>query len=212
MAREPAAIRIHRGNRRIKRAKKAFLRMSPAQKVVRIAKDVLEQIEAKWICPTRGTWVSRSGDIREPIYFGKSGRLIGADKQLRDLLPRLEACNACAVGSLFLCTVARADALTIGDLSRGTSTPFVSFHGLSRPVRDYMLRYFSVSQLRLIEIAFEGGGGAHGSTDDHERAAAAMFTKNESSKKRLTVLMKNVIKNEGKFVVPKSIYVREGLA
>lgn len=59
--------------------------------------------------------------------------------------------------------------------------------------------YFPKNEQRLIELAFERGLGTYNAHSDEEVDAAEMFDSSVHATTRMTVIMKNIIKNKGQF-------------
>lgn len=147
-----------------------FAAVSPAEKRVMIAKDVLEHLDAKKIQAKQGAWV-RSGDDWDGSIAHQDEKF-DEFVQMCDVLDKVEACDACALGGLFVCAVKRADELTVKDaLSWNKKDVIVNYDVLS----NYMHQFFTGPQLRLIEIAFENGHGQYTVTDELERQAGDLF-------------------------------------
>lgn len=212
--------------RRIARANAAFQKMSPAEKRVKIAQDVLAQVFARKITPKNGTWVSLFDADYAP-----------AETQVCDIF-RKKNCEACALGSLFTCAVGIADNLTVGELfenkDRYQAYPAPrSSMNVEFADRDmkYLEKYFSKFQLALIEAAFEcGREGYYGTnlsnpghplakypnrrndayafglaagkgTQDAADLTSLNFDSN-ASMARLVAIMMNIIQNKGTFNPP----------
>lgn len=191
-------------NERIKKMNAEFEAMTPEQKRVAIAKDVLASIAAKRFNVTTGHWVD-------------FGRAVGnhndwairapAGQQLHEVFYReklTEKCDVCALGSLFLCAVERADKLTVakaagydwGDLDEQVSLG----HKLRCTlVFDYLEQWFSMDQLRLMEIGFEMGRGQFRTSDEVEEKVAAFYLMVRQPSERLRGIMENVVRNNGEF-------------
>lgn len=87
-----------------------------------------------------------------------------------------DPCAACGIGSLFIAAVMKADQLPMHD--------FLVNRGRPREV-EYLQRWFSAQQLDLIEDYFEH--------PDSSKWA------DRSPKKRLVMIMENIISNGGEF-------------
>lgn len=174
-----------------RRLNKKFSRMSPAEKRVCVARDVLAQLKAKKILAKSRLWARRHDSHNELLSEGDADE----STELRDVLPKIEQCDACALGSIFLCAVNRADKLTVGDAGGGRYglTIFFSY------IDTYLEKFFSAGQLRLIEIAYECGRGQF-NADTPEQVTAANCYKGLGLEERMGAIMKNIIKNKGQFV------------
>lgn len=142
-------------------------KMTKAERRVAIAKDVIAQLKTKRFKATRGT-----------VLGGISDKIIEGDyltAQLCDVLPKFKKCHVCARGAIFISAVERFNNYTGEDFDADW-------------VDGASLRYFTKSQLDMIECAFEGWGQFFG--DAKIRGGA---------EDRMCSIMKNIIANEGTF-------------
>ena len=99
----PAPVDLRRLRKRIKDRERRFKKMSPERKRVAIAKDVIEQLNSsKFVASNARGWIDPA------VVRGNN------DKELQDVFLE-ERCTGCALGALFVCTVIRADELTVGE-------------------------------------------------------------------------------------------------
>jgi hypothetical protein len=198
-----------------------FKRATAAEKRVMIAKDVIAALEKKTIVSESGTWCTS----RKPLFNSEEIKtyfdyVVNQDDVDVDVINNINdteisrsiknvKCNVCALGALFVCGVRRFNKITFGELGA-----FVDVQVNSGPVSGYfkqehleyfLKRYFSESQLALIEIAFEQGEGGFipSVSSQKELLAKDMFKGN--AKKRMIGIMKNIIKNNGQFVVARIV-------
>jgi hypothetical protein len=185
-------------NRRIAARNKAFAKLTPAKKRVRIAKDVLEQLDAKRIKAKPGTYLWATGN-----KLKVTEKDLGKD--LSELTTQIKSCDACAIGSLFLCAVERADALKIGE-AYSNSEAEVSytsdkFNDMSLSQHIYLRRFFPRGTLDSMEATFEKydiwGEGRQ------LRVPA---------EQRLRLIMENVIRNKGEFIYDDPVMLKVGKA
>lgn len=137
--------------------------MTPAQKRVAIAKDVIAQIELKTIKPANDGWYLYS--LNRGAWTPPSGT------DVQSVIPALGKCTVCAVGAAFLSGVRLFDGV-----KSGSNT----LNGLAS---NRIKKWFGRNQRCEIENAFE--------TD---------YLDIRSPAKRLTVIMRNIIRNRGKFI------------
>lgn len=177
---------------RVKRANAAFAKMTPAQKRVQIAKDVIAQLDAKKIVAEYGSWLSPDGQQ----WFRAE-----ADQQVRDFIGSTTSCEACALGSIFMCAVTRADELKVADLAETGDPDNSGKTGVSEEdVFGYLERFFDHDRLQEIETAFEGGRGV----TMHSKAARDWRLTLGDIPEPATVMraiMANIIKHRGQFNV-----------
>lgn len=186
--------------RAIRRREAAFQKMTPEQKRVAIAKDVLASIRSKRITPEKGTYLEMASDKQDP--FGYETPLAA---QVRDLVVGGK-CTACAVGSMFLCAVERHDDLTVAEASDRVD--------ISLGMKQFLARFFDYDQIALIESAFERAAYLSiesgrqppraGAAILFGRAAVAGMNVDADYRKcaRVTMraIMENIVENGGTFV------------
>jgi hypothetical protein len=192
---------VSQHNRQVSRTNKAFQALSPAEKRVYIARDVLAQIAMKKLVPTSGVWLTSDTEL-----FTKND--VAKDPELQDLLKKTKQCEGCAIGGMFMCAVQVADQLKISnlegvkefkdDVKFEDADPRFAFLDSDIQQEDafkYLRRFFSSNQLAMIETAFEKDGDAC-----HTGDASANFVKqiNDPSE-RMQLIMQNIIVNKGTF-------------
>lgn len=153
------------------KTKKKFDVMTAAEKRVAIAKDVLKQLKAKRLHARRRLYLKRPRSLRNELWINSPYR----NRPLEDVLAKIPKCEACAIGSMFVCAVERFNELGTADV--GT---YIS----SWNMRSYLRRFFNGETLGQIEAAFE--------TDENGDPADT-----------LRRIMLNISRNGGKFI-PKS--------
>ncbi len=227
-----AKLAAHR--RRIAKENRAFEKLTPAQKRVAIAHDVLAQIATQKFIPENGVWLADASNGDDELFSFKD---VEKDKELRDVINSKEACRGCALGGIFMCAIKRIDALKVSDLATvKDAKKNVERHGLNleaeltldkSPYLGDILKYFSRNklftkhQLRLIELAFEsGGGGVDVNLESPQELLAQRFfnlrdSEISDSTERMRLIMENIIVNKGTFVpsqkpVVKTVYVTPG--
>jgi hypothetical protein len=191
--------------KKIRDRERRFKKMPAHRKRVAIAKDVIRSInQDKIIIPESGTYLRKSSlnkfidfddwdwDYEEMTSIQPEDK----NKDVRDiLLTTMPKCTACAIGSMFVCTVLRDDNLTLGE--------FHDKHDID--YRNKLLNFFDDMQLGLIESAFEQSNMNRKwyRTDDFkglvDRAIdfGSMYS---SDKKRMIAIMENIIAHNGEFV------------
>jgi len=171
---------------------------TPAQMRVIIAKDVLAQIASRRYRPAEGSWVGDS-NIGDLEYYVE-GRLAEDEKLCKvdasEYVNKVKKCSVCALGAIFMSQVSNFGGVTLTD-SRSAYSVFEDLD------RSPLKKYFSVSQLELIEACFEGIDGVY-STDmvkSSDRVSAqAYYICHKNATKRMTAIMNNIIRNKGTFV------------
>ncbi len=212
-----AKKKIYDGNRR-------FAKLSPEKKRVRIAKDVIKQVEIKRFIALNQVYLiaedtTRWDDSWSRFNSGHSfGNVYDKPVKVNEIIAG-KKCQVCAMGAMFVCGVDRLNSVTTADM---TSTNKGSF------MRDYLTSYFSDEQLALIEMCFEGTSIGldidkhvrqrvlHANCNphyynDYRNGKKAYFNAHEewfyhylNTETRLLEIMKNIIANNGTFSPPMS--------
>lgn len=196
-------------NRQINKENKLFQSLTPAQKRVYIARDVLKHLDSEQLIARTGVWLEQ-GDPNKNFLFKLNGDRTKKDNdtEVRDILNKQNKCEGCALGGMFMCAVKVANKLKLGQMvgDDGGVSESDTFH--------YMRRFFSFDQLELIESAFEAGeGGATGTEDSRtyfgDDPEGYSDPANEVEPEvRMRMIMQNIIKHKGKFD-PKDRPVRQ---
>lgn len=195
-------------NKKIDKDNKAFDAMSPSEKRVAIARDVLEQIKIKRLMPKFGTWLHKKGARN---LFSKD--LVKDNIEVKDALAGIKQCSGCAIGGMFMCAVERADKLKVSELEYAKdcaeySDPIVVEEISEDDSFTYLKRFFSRDQLELIECVFESNGGSHYDEDAGDFALGV-----GSPSERMRLIMENIIVNKGTFKLnklPVAVYTTPG--
>lgn len=177
--------------KRLKDRERRFKNMSKARQRVAIAKDVLEQLNAHKIEATEKVWVN--------INTWKANRPSkGSD--LRTEIVKAPKCYTCALGALFVCSVMRDARARVEDAYFDITQEVAGPTALQRQLE----KYFTESQARLIELAFERGNGWAVKAEDKRDQDAIRFGKQFPSEQiRLEAIMHNIVANNGTFNPPK---------
>lgn len=186
------ALKLRRERKRVSDRNRRFRKLSPDKQRVRIAKDVIVQLKDGRLRSWRGQYFSPSDLSR----WGSVDR----STQLHVAFEEQPGCRVCALGATFVCAVKRANALRLSD---GTINGGAS--DTQRFMRSYLGSWFSVEQLGLIEVAFEGTPrfAADGTDEDLVSAATAFYRmhwRDDSSMPTMVAIMENIIRNGGRFV------------
>jgi hypothetical protein len=180
---------------------KKFADMTPKNKRIAIAKDVLTQLAAKKLRAAHGIYL-------EVVADGE----FTAEEMLR------KPCTVCALGGLFVaCTNKVPSEINSDELGLSTDNydgfTETVLNGDSDSMKPRMQAYFTREQLRLIEHAFEKRviETVDENNDEYtELELAEYWEKNSRAMKfkpkvvspnnRLKAIMENVIENNGTFV------------
>lgn len=180
----------------ITRRNNVFKAANAAEKRVMIAQDVIDQLKAKNISACSGTFIDFRFD--EDAY----------KKSLqKEVLNKNISCEVCGVGGIFLSTILFTNKVNINENTNGR------LDSLGEDILEnketnftQALKYFSKDQIILIENAFEIGDGyftyycSDASKEKFIDKAIDFGAKYETDKDRLIAIMKNIIKNNGKFI------------
>lgn len=151
--------------------------MTPAQKRVAIARDVIKHLQAKrFVTVTNILWRFKGLSIAEKVN----------QKRIKTLL-KIKPCEVCAIG-----------ACVIAGLNRFNQVEFKGVNGAEYEELS-LQQWFSINQLALIEIGYEGKN-YNFSNSVRSDAAVSFFYKHCDNDTRLIAIMQNIIKNKGEFV------------
>lgn len=201
MSKVKRAIRAQ--NRQTERENAKFEALSRPEKRVAIARDVLAQIRLKKLIPTYGYWLT--GPDQDDLFTEKD---IKNNSELQEVLGKTKECEGCALGGMFMCAVRAADKLKLGDLdgvkdflsdqeedpeaypNRSAEHTVVQMSDTFR----YLEKFFSRSQLEMIEAAFESNGGTF-----HDAAGREFAIDADEPTDRMRLIMENIVVNKGTF-------------
>lgn len=172
-----------------------FNKLPISQKKVLIATDVLKQIKAKKYIAKRGYYVDAiiyNGDYHESV---------------KENFKKLRNCTVCAMGSILVSTTNFKNVLTFDDIDIGSNENSHAW--------DLLKDIFEPKEIHLIENCFEGfdengcrvAFGRFNMPEDTsvEEVADSYKNKFNDSEKRLISIMKNIIRNKGKFIPQQDI-------
>lgn len=163
-------------------AKKAAPKRKPAKiTAVTIARDALSLLTAKKLIAESGVYTEPSNKTS-----ARAIRSLASDGQLQPVfqMPTFK-CRVCALGALFVAVVIRNNDATFQDFDE------------QAPMQEVLNPWFDTDQLYLIERAFEGKYHYRGSP------AQQFASRYKADKTRLKVILENVIKNRGEFILPE---------
>lgn len=161
-----------------------------------IAQDVLAQIKTKRYIVESGCWIDTNinAACEKNLKDEDSVQELFAEK-------KIESCNVCALGGLFMsCT------------NFNNNTSFVELNDASGHLGDWISegeefsnklnKIFSYKQLRSIESYFENNDGYFYNQREFD-GIKAFCNAYPSEKKRLKLIMENIVENNGTFVPEK---------
>lgn len=178
-------------------------KLTPAQRRVVIAKDVIAALDAKKINAQPGIYCEIDLAFEEVV-----------GKDLRSKIPDAKQCNVCALGAIFVAKVARFNDFNVGKENYGSfvgdDTEIVDVGG--GDIRSNLSEYFDDIQLGLIESAFEKiTDFAYSAFYDRSKSGrvtpeenrlcdrAACFSRSNNPEFRMRKIMQNIIDNHGTF-------------
>lgn len=175
---------------------------------VAIAKDVLAQLKAKKIVPSYSTWIEDPKHGGIDTLIEDAARADAESIDVCEFVSKLNKCEVCALGSLFVSQV-RLDDKTCEVFRKmnPSKTPTEAGYDVFEELNKSPLKmYFSKDQLTLIESTFEGGEGMHSPATEKDRALAYAYSQMYvKAADRLTAIMKNIISNNGTFIPKQEI-------
>jgi hypothetical protein len=120
---------------------KPFEKLTPAGKRCRIARDVLAQLNAKKLVAEHNTYLALAGEGGDSVFFFPGSE----EKTLKELhYVENKTCNVCALGAILSCKVQYENGILFEDANNHTN------------ITENLSNYFSVLDLNVIELAFEG--------------------------------------------------------
>lgn len=156
---------------------------------IAIAKDVLKRLRGKKLIPLQGTYVRPANRVFD-LFDDEDSQQSQAQKHLDKLT---DGCRVCALGAMFCSYVALKNKAKVFEFLNSDS-----FYDV-----EYRLKQaFSYSQLELIEGAFEGTWIQRESQLENADEIMAFVDKYACPRERMRAIMKNIIKNDGTFVLP----------
>jgi hypothetical protein len=178
-------------NQNIAKNSLKFNKLTKPQQRVAIAKDVLKQLALKRLTAKTGAYI----DVQTSVPI----KADDANKDLSLFLPQIKSCNACALGSMFMCAVGQADKFKVDEgFNKQNIIKATNLRDMviGNQTHAYLGKFFSNSQLVSIENHFEQGGR---SPLPHSYNSP-LYKIPGAANQRLTLIMKNIIKNKGTFV------------
>lgn len=174
-----------------------FNKLPVAKQRIRVAKDVIKQIDIKKYTVDTGRYVD---DVEFKGYRDYS------HLDIKDNFANIKKCQVCAIGACLLSITHFKNKLSFYDVGH-------NIYSLRNAKVKKLLSLFSKEQLLLIESAFEGLSysadrvAVHVLEYDTDKCsedllirASKYYSRFRSSKNRLKAIMNNIIKNKGTFI------------
>ena len=171
-----------------------FEELSKPEQRVAIAKDVIKHLNTGKIKATVGTYFENSFIDKHLYKLSDENKNV----ELQTLLEKDDVkCKVCALGGMFVVDVLNNDHLLVGKKERDID---------SYLERKRLKKYFSTSQLSLIENSFEKMNIVDPTSNNWSvnYDGVEFGKKFKSPKDRLIAIMQNVIDNKGTFIPPKT--------
>jgi hypothetical protein len=137
---------------------------------------------------------SRSGgDIDPATEFGHTA-------PLRELMlsEKVASCNCCALGAMFMSCTLYNNQTTAADFNHEVHW-FDEYIQDGMPLANGLNKFFSKTQLKLIEAYFEGGAGAFDAPLTHGDKIKLWVEVYPGDQTRLAAIMQNIVDNNGTF-------------
>lgn len=209
--------------------------MTPAERRVAVAKDVLKQLKAEKYKATKGTYVLSKNLIDTSKLDGITG---WQDQQVCSLVPDDgPTCKVCARGAFLISSMMVFDRLKVRQLENlSDQVRELKFDVQMAPetkgdywvdrtkaelLRDglgevrlgpedfwhYERQFFTKEQIGLMEAMFEKDSTfADNDGTDSDTAAARYGRAHGDSRSRLIEICKNFIRNKGEFIIPAKFF------
>lgn len=173
---------LDRLNKKIEKDNKVFATLSSQEKRIRVAWDVLSQLNAKKLHVARGKFVALPSFKNSYEEFS-----------LEEIQ---NSCQVCALGGLLLSTLKHEDS----EFSESEKKVLGSSAGGSLNIVSNKLgSIFPAEQLETIEYVFEKGHGWYKRCDVKGIDVFSNFIINLNNEDRLRLIMENMIVNHGTF-------------
>lgn len=190
------------------------------KKVVAVAKDVLKQLKAKTLKAKHRMYVDikKLGNKKIPVNM-ENDKLYDRrlSMQLKDVFKNIKSCEVCAKGAIFVAAVSRYNKEKIYPDAKDVSNKRLSeivrwdscMNGLDD--KDIIDDLFEKKDWDTIELYFEGEDVNTIGFDKIDIVRSEIFFKShKNAKERMVAIMKNLIKNKGRFV-PTNIELDQDL-
>lgn len=202
---------------------KQFNRLSKAKKAVLVAEDILLQLATKKYIANSGTYIR--------TYTDEFKLGVEREDDIKSNFDKIESCEVCALGSVLMSCTKMGNLLTFNDINiENSSLDSINNDNvktlLSSVFDDHTLLLIETAfegyepfdyanNLKGYKEAWEDDGDEYSETADrfaknvHEEtlnfeecvACSKFFKKYKDDDERLRAICKNIIKNNGKFVV-----------
>lgn len=189
--------------KQIENENETFEALTIEEKRVVIAQDCIARIKLNQLNAKRGRFID-DGDLN--VVRGKNYNDDLLDNNdievcsVKEKFNTLPTCSACAKGSLFLTYVGRVNSFNTNEFNLSNNNETTD------NAHKKLLEIFSLEQLALIETAFEGiqfiDEDFAGNLIEIPHSKVIKFNKKyEIPNDRMIAICKNIIKNNGTFII-----------
>lgn len=147
-----------------------------------LAKDVLAQLRYQKI---------RAGSYFIPTQEIQNITNENCDVQAQKYIGKLRKCSVCAKGALVLAYIKKYNNVKLKDIDNVASSEYY--------LSDLLQDFFPIEELNLIENVFECRDNFNSGDSDFQ----IVLKKVPNDKTRLRLIMQNIVKNGGVFVLEK---------
>jgi len=184
---------------------KKFARMTKAQKRVEIAKDALKQLRANQYKAATDGYFTLAKSAVNTLEFGVRLKLSHVIKH------NPKNCHVCLRAAVLLSTFRKFKPTAMADCQAYFTRYDNSLCMDDVDTAKVEKQFFTVHQTQLMETAFEQRELYSGPTynidspltSEDVKAAEAFGKRYRSPKTRMIAILSNVVRNKGKFVIPK---------
>ncbi len=188
-----------------KKDKAAMKKLAPGPASrVKIAKDVIAQINAKKYQGMEGVWVGvkrgKGHDILGDVIADARNEGANSESVLCSIVDSNPKCNVCALGGIFMSTLR-----VTGDCDFRTAGINIESRVFECLSSSPLTRYFPRSMLILMEACFEGNMSVHyfpeNNRRSHRNGIVAEYYRDRFLRgtDRLRAIARNIVRNKGDF-------------
>jgi hypothetical protein len=192
----------------IKKDNKDFEKLPINEKRIAIAKDAISQLKKEKFLAVESCYISFEGDDAMEAAYEKAITKAEDETEFRDVLKKVPQCEVCARGALFVSSVRLFNNFNVGAMKKCEAEEGNNSPGYDS-IKKIEKRFFSVNQIGLIELAFEGDeyvskeASDANNYDNESSHAFRFFGFYQDATDRMIAIMQNIIDNGGKFVPSK---------
>lgn len=179
--------------KKLKAANAAFLKLTPEEQRVTIAKDVLAQLRTGKFMAGHTYFMFGSSE-NDGVDAESVDEAMDAKIDMSACISQV-SCTVCGIGSLFASGVLKADKLKVNTFMGAADDRAAQI--------KYLKKWFTLKQLDLVECFFEqwgeGNRSEHNITLPNEILDLSPIFMEDDDTERLTLIMQNIVSNNGRF-------------